>query len=102
LRVSSWISLLVLGFVGAACQGAPAKPNVPPPPALLAAASDFSGDAAVAQLEALAGIGSRVSGTPGAARLALFCAPSSRSSASASRSAASRGRPGPTALPRSW
>jgi len=66
LRASLWISLLVFCASAAGCQSAPAQPSGPLP-AAIAAATDFSGDAAFAHLRALAALGPRVTGTPGAA-----------------------------------
>ncbi len=66
MRASLWIPLLAMAASVAGCQSAPAKaPELPP--ATVAAASDFSGDTAFAHLRALAEIGPRVAGTPGAA-----------------------------------
>jgi Zn-dependent M28 family amino/carboxypeptidase len=66
LRAWLWIPLLAMVASAAGCKSAPAQPPEPPPPAV-PAASDFSGDAAFAHLRALAEIGPRVAGTPGAA-----------------------------------
>jgi hypothetical protein len=62
MRTSTWIGVLALGACAAGCQSAPAGP--PPPEAPVA--SEFSGDAAYAHLRALAQIGPRTAGTPGA------------------------------------
>jgi len=66
MRASIWISLLVLGASLSGCQNAPGNPSdsIPAP---IAASTDFSGDAAFAHLRALAALGPRVAGTPGAA-----------------------------------
>jgi hypothetical protein len=64
MRASLWIWLLVLAASLAGCR-APATPDGAMPP-IPAAATDFSGDAAFAHLRALAAIGPRVAGTPGA------------------------------------
>ena len=66
MRVRFWISLLVFCASAAGCRSAPAQPSglFPAP---IAASTDFSGDAAFAHLRALAQIGPRVTGTPGAA-----------------------------------
>jgi hypothetical protein len=61
MRVWIRISLLLLAVVAAGCRNAP-PPQMPPVPS---AATDFSGDAAYAHLQALAAIGPRASGTPG-------------------------------------
>ena len=61
MRVWIRISLLLLAVVAAGCRNAP-PPPMPPVPS---AATDFSGDAAYAHLQALAAIGPRASGTPG-------------------------------------
>ncbi len=64
MRASIWISLLVLGASLSACRNAPPPSGAMPP--VPAAATDFSGDAAFGHLRALADIGPRVAGTPGA------------------------------------
>lgn len=64
MRASLWISLLVLAASLSGCR-APATPDGAMPP-IPAAATDFSGDAAFAHLRALAAIGPRAAGTPGA------------------------------------
>jgi hypothetical protein len=64
MRASLWISLLVLAASLSGCR-APTAPDGAMPP-VPAAATDFSGDAAFAHLSALAAIGPRVAGTPGA------------------------------------
>ena len=63
MRVWIRISLLLLAAaaVAAGCRNAPPAPMPPVP----SAATDFSGDAAYAHLQALAAIGPRASGTPG-------------------------------------
>ena len=66
MRAALWIPLFVMAASAAGCQSAPAKAPEPPP-ARVAAASDFSGDTAFAHLRALAEVGPRVAGTPGAA-----------------------------------
>jgi hypothetical protein len=66
LRASLWIPLFAMAASAAGCQSAPAKAPEPAP-ATVAAASDFSGDTAFAHLRALAEIGPRAAGTPGAA-----------------------------------
>jgi hypothetical protein len=65
MRVPTWISLLVLASSLSGCQNGPANPSGPMPP-VPAAATDFSGDSAYQHLRALAAIGPRVAGTPGA------------------------------------
>lgn len=64
MRTSLWIWLLVLAASLSGCR-APAPPDGAMPP-IPAAATDFSGDAAFAHLRALAAIGPRAAGTPGA------------------------------------
>src|SRR5262245_58375099 len=68
MRVWIPISLLVLAAVAAGCRNAP-PPPMPPVPS---AATDFSGDAAYAYLQALAAIGPRASGTPGNAQARAY------------------------------
>jgi hypothetical protein len=68
MRVWIRISLLLLVAVAAGCRNAP-PPPMPPVPS---AATDFSGDAAYAHLQALAAIGPRVSGTPGNAEARAY------------------------------
>ena len=101
LRASLWISLLVFGASAAGCQSAPAQPTEPSagdarrgraisratPPSRICARSPRSDRASPAR--------------PGRRRRAPICAASSRSSACASKSDASRGRPDPTARRRS-
>jgi Zn-dependent M28 family amino/carboxypeptidase len=65
MRAFPWISLLVLDLLLTGCQSAPALSSDAPAPRAVA---DFSGDAAYAELQALAKIGPRVTGTPGAAQ----------------------------------
>jgi hypothetical protein len=64
MRASLWIWLLLLAASLSGCR-APATPDGAMPP-IPAAATDFSGDAALAHLRALAAIGPRAAGTPGA------------------------------------
>jgi hypothetical protein len=64
MRASLWIPLLAVAVLLAACRAA-APPDEAMPP-IPAAATDFSGDAAFAHLRALAAIGPRAAGTPGA------------------------------------
>jgi hypothetical protein len=68
MRVWIRISLLLLAAVAAGCR----NPPPPPMPPVPSAATDFSGDAAYAYLQALAAIGPRVSGTPGNAEARAY------------------------------
>jgi hypothetical protein len=68
MRVWIRISLLLLAALAAGCRNAP-PPPMPPVPA---AATDFSGDAAYAYLQALAAIGPRAGGTPGNAEARAY------------------------------
>ena len=68
MRVWIRISLLLLAAVAAGCRNAP-PPPMPPVPS---AATDFSGDAAYAYLQALAAIGPRPSGSSGNAQARAY------------------------------
>jgi hypothetical protein len=64
MRAPFWICLLGLGLWLGGCRSASTQPLEQPPISL--SANSFSGDAAYAHLKALAALGPRVTGTPGA------------------------------------
>ena len=89
MRVSTWISLLVLGALLSGCRNAPSNPNEAMPP-VPAAATEFSGDAAFEHLRALAALGPRVAGTPEAAQTRAYLRERAREARPQRRGAALR------------